>query len=197
MRAAIYARVSTTDKGQNPEVQLSELREYVEHREWKLVASFTDYVSGAKDKRPGLDQLWELCRRRKVDAVVVYRFDRFARSMKQLVFALAEFDALGVQFVSIREAVDTTTPGGRFTFHIFAAIAEFERELTRERVRSGIAHARSKGHRWGRHRAVVDVAQIRALRAQGRSWAAIGREVGTSRSSVVRALKRATDENPV
>src|SRR6516165_406756 len=99
---------------------------------------------GSKEKRPQLDRMRTECRRRRVDAVVVYRYDRFARSFRQLVNALCEFDALGIQFVSLYEGVDTSTPNGRLVFGIFASIAEFERELIRERVRSGLAAARAK-----------------------------------------------------
>lgn len=141
MRAALYARVST-HAGQDPAVQLRELREYCDRRGWEIAAEFTDVgVSGAKERRPQLDQLLAACRKHRFDAVIVYRYDRFARSLRQLVNALGDFDALGIQFVSLHEGVDTSTPNGRLVFGIFASIAEFERELTRDRVCSGIAAA--------------------------------------------------------
>ncbi|MGH9475075.1 MAG: recombinase family protein [Terriglobales bacterium] len=153
MRAAIYARVSTLN-GQNPEMQLAEVRAYCERRGWSVAGEFVDIgISGSKDRRPELDRMLAACRRRAIDAVVVYRYDRFARSLRQLVNALSEFDALGIQFVSLHENVDTTTPGGRLVFGIFASIAEFERELIRERVRSGIAAARARAWNWCRNRA--------------------------------------------
>jgi DNA invertase Pin-like site-specific DNA recombinase len=148
--AAIYARVSTSN-GQNPEMQLEELRTYCNRRGWEIVSEYTDAgVSGSKEHRPALDRLLIACRKRLVDAVVVYRYDRFARSLRQLVNALEEFRALGIDFVSLHEGVDTSTPNGRLVFGIFASIAEFERELIRDRVRSGIALAKSRGKRLGK-----------------------------------------------
>jgi DNA invertase Pin-like site-specific DNA recombinase len=122
-----------------------------------------------------------------VDAVVVYRYDRFARSLRQLVNALDEFRALGIDFVSFHEGVDTSTPNGRLVFGIFASIAEFERELIRDRVRSGIALARSRGRQLGRPRVVVDASKVASLRAQGRSWAAISTELGIGKGTAQRA----------
>lgn len=178
MRAALYARVST-QAGQDPTVQLRELREYCERRGWDVGAEFTDVgVSGAKERRPHLDQLLAACRKRRFDAVVVYRYDRFARSLRQLVNALAEFQALGIEFVSLHEGVDTSTPNGRLIFGILATIAEFERELIRGRVRSGIAAARARGKRLRRPRRHVDASQVAALRAQGLSWREVGRTLG-------------------
>lgn len=178
MNAAIYARVSTT-AGQNPEMQLGEVRAYCQRRGWPIAGEYVDIgISGAKARRPELDRMLAACRRRQVDAVVVYRYDRFARSLRQLVNALGEFDALGIQFVSLHENVDTTTPGGRLVFGIFASIAEFERDLIRERVRSGIAAARARGQRIGRPRVLVDARKIVALRESGRSWRQIARELG-------------------
>lgn len=178
MKAAIYARVSTF-AGQNPEMQLAEVRAYCQRRGWEVAGEYVDVgVSGARERRPELDRMLAACRRREADAVVVYRYDRFARSLRQLVNALVEFDALGIQFVSLHENVDTTTPGGRLVFGIFASIAEFERELIRERVKSGLAAARARGKRIGRPRALVDARRIVELRAAGRSWRGIARELG-------------------
>ena len=146
MRAAIYARVSTANNGQNPEMQLGELREHCQRRGWEIVGGYVDSgVSGSKERRPQLDRLLADCRRRRVDVVLVYRYDRFARSLRQLVNALEEFRSLGIEFISLHEGVDTSTPNGRLVFGIFASIAEFERELIRDRVKSGIAAARSRG----------------------------------------------------
>lgn len=182
MRAVLYARVSTST-GQNPDAQTRELREFCDRRGWSVVAEFIDVgVSGSKERRPQLDMLWAACRRRRCDAVVVYRYDRFARSLCQLVGALSQFEALGIQFVSLHEGVDTSTPNGRLVFGIFATIAEFERELIRERVRSGLAAARARGKRLGRPRRDVDVSRVASLREAGRSWRDVGRELG-SRSS--------------
>ncbi len=178
-RAALYARVSTNNGHQNPEMQLRELREYCDRRGLEIADEYVDNgVSGAKERRPHLDRLLADCRRRMVDAVVVYRYDRFARSLRQLVNALEEFRALGIDFISLHEGVDTSTPNGRLVFGIFASIAEFERELIRDRVRSGLAAAKAKGKRLGRPRRVVDASKIARLRTQGLSWAGIGKKLG-------------------
>jgi DNA invertase Pin-like site-specific DNA recombinase len=186
-RAALYARVST-HAGQNPDMQLAELREYCGRRGWEVVGEYVDAgISGAREHRPELDRMLAACRRRQVDAVVVYRYDRFARSLRQLVNALEEFRALGIDFVSIHEGVDTSTPNGRLVFGIFASIAEFERELIRERVRSGIAAARAQGKRIGRPRRAVDADKVAELRSQGWAWTEIASEMGLGLGTVHRA----------
>jgi DNA invertase Pin-like site-specific DNA recombinase len=187
--AFLYARVSTSDKGQDPAMQLREMQEFSGRRGWTTEIFSDAGYSGSKLNRPELDRMMTLARRRKCDVVVVYRFDRFARSLKQLLDALAEFDALGIQFVSLHEQVDTTTPAGRLLFQIIGGIAEFERSLIRERVCSGLAHARSKGIRLGRPRRVADVQKIRSLRAKGETWERVARLVGVSRATAVRLLK--------
>ena len=189
MQVAIYGRVSTNGHGQDVTVQTRELREYVARRGWEIAEEYTDSgVSGSKESRPALNRLLADAKRRKFDAVLVYRYDRFARSLRQLVNALSEFDALGIHFVSLHEGVDTSTPNGRLVFGIFASIAEFERELIRSRVRSGLAAARARGKRLGRPRAVVDAAGIATLRAQGRTVREIADEMGYSRSLVHKTL---------
>jgi DNA invertase Pin-like site-specific DNA recombinase len=165
---ALYARVSTVNHGQDPEVQLRELREFCQRRRFEIAVEYVDKgISGSRERRPALDQLMVICRKRLVDAVVVYRYDRFARSLRQLVLALEEFRALGIDFISLHEGVDTSTPNGRLVFGIFASIAEFERELIRDRVRSGLAAARAKGKRIGRPRVPVDALRIVFLRHRG------------------------------
>ncbi len=186
-RAAIYARVSTHN-GQNPEMQLNEVREYCHRRGWTIVGEYVDEgISGSKEHRPALDRLLSDCRKRLVDAVIVYRYDRFARSLRQLVNALDEFRALGIDFVSLHEGVDTSTPNGRLVFGIFATIAEFERELIRDRVRSGLALAKSRGRKLGRPRIVVDASKVASFRAQGRSWASISAVMGIGKGTAQRA----------
>jgi DNA invertase Pin-like site-specific DNA recombinase len=188
MRVAIYGRVSTAE--QSAAMQVDELRAYCQRRQWVIVEEFIDSgVSGAKERRPALDRLLAEAKRRKFDAVLVYRYDRFARSLRQLVNALCEFDALGIHFVSLHEGVDTSTPNGRLVFGIFASIAEFERELIRGRVRSGIAAARAQGKRLGRPRVAVDASQIRGLRSQGLSWACIASRLGLGEGTVYRAVR--------
>jgi DNA invertase Pin-like site-specific DNA recombinase len=189
MRPAIYARISTSNHGQDIGVQTRELREYCQRRGWTIAGEYIDAgVSGAKERRPQLDRLIADCRRRRVDAVIVYRYDRFARSLRQLVNALEEFRSLGIDFISLHEGVDTSTPNGRLVFGIFATIAEFERELIRDRVRSGIAAAKAKGKRLGRPTLTADAARIAALRSAGASWRTIGRELGISVRSARRLL---------
>src|SRR5438132_38117 len=187
MRAAIYSRVSTTDQTTSP--QIDELRSYCGRRQWDIGGEYTDVgISGAENSRLGLNRLLADAKRRKFDAVLVYRYDRFARSLRQLVTALCEFEALGIQFVSVHEGVDTSTPNGRLVFGIFASIAEFERELIRDRVRSGLAAARAKGKRIGRPRVPVDALRIGFLRHQGRSWAQIKADTGISKGTAQRAM---------
>ncbi len=189
IKAALYARVST-HVGQSPEMQISELRDYCQRRGWEIAGEYVDVgISGAKERRPELDRLLVVCRKRRVDAVVVYRYDRFARSLRQLVNALCEFDALGIQFVSLHEGVDTSTPNGRLVFGIFASIAVFERELIRDRVRSGMAAARARGARIGRPRKPVDADKVAELRAQGASWRAIACAVGVGVGTIRRAAQ--------
>jgi len=145
----IYARVSTSD--QTTEVQESELTRYAEKRGWTVSKVYSDKgQSGAKTRRPALDDLMRDCRKGKIDVVLVWKFDRFARSLKHLIDALEEFKKRGINFVSFTEQIDTTTAQGALFFQIFGAVAEFERALIRERVKAGLMNARSKGKRLGR-----------------------------------------------
>ena len=148
-RAAIYLRVSTNT--QDVEMQRVQLQEYAERRGWAVHKVYTDRgQSGARPSRPALDELMADCRQRRVDVVLVWKFDRFARSLRQLVGALEEFKRLKVDFVSCTEAIDTSIPSGELVFHIFGAIAQFERALISERVKAGIEHARRQGKKLGR-----------------------------------------------
>src|SRR5581483_3472391 len=163
-RVAIYARISTLNTHQDLGPQLGELREYCEQRGWKIAREYTDAgVSGCKDSRPGLNELLADAKRRRFDVVLVAKLDRFGRSLRHLVNALAELEALGIAFVSLRDSLDLSTPAGRLMFQIIGAMAEFERALIQERVRAGMRHAKSKGKRFGRPIKFVDVAQISAL----------------------------------
>ena len=189
MRVALYGRISTVHN-QNPAMQLAELREHAARRGWQVVGEFVDEgFSGSRERRPALDRLWIDCRKRKVDAVLVYRYDRFARSLRQLVNALEEFRSLGIDFISLHEGVDTSTPNGRLVFGIFASIAEFERELIRGRVISGLAAAQARGVRLGRPKVTVDAAQIASLRASGASWRQISEQLGVGVGTVCRAFE--------
>jgi DNA invertase Pin-like site-specific DNA recombinase len=189
VRVGLYARVSTLN-GQHPEMQLAELHEHSARRGWEIVGEYIDRgISGARERRPELDRLWADCRKRKVDAVLVFRYDRFARSLRQLVNALEEFRALGIDFVSLHEGVDTSTPNGRLVFGIFASIAEFERELIRGRVISGLAAAKARGVRLGRPKRTVDAARIVALRSAGASWREISETLGIGVGTACRAFQ--------
>jgi len=179
-RVALYARVSTAN-GQDPAMQFRELREYASHRGWKVVGEYSDKgISGARERRPELDRLMADAHRRRFDVVVVWKFDRFARSVSHLLRALETFNSLGIAFVSLSEQLDTTTPTGKMVFTVLGAVAELERSLIAERVRAGLRNAKAKGKKLGRPRVVVDASQIAFLRTQGLSWAAVARELGVS-----------------
>jgi DNA invertase Pin-like site-specific DNA recombinase len=189
IRAALYARVSTGGHGQSVEPQLLELREYCERRGWQIVGEYLDEgISGAKDSRPELNRLTAEAHRRRFDAVVVWKFDRFARSVSHLLRALETFSALGIAFVSLSEQIDTTTPSGKLVFTVLGAVAELERSLIAERVKAGLRNARAKGKRLGRPRVTVDAARIARLRAQGRSWRDVSRQTGLSLGTARRAV---------
>ena len=195
MKAAIYARVSTTN-GQDPEMQLRELREYCERRGWAMAREYVDTgISGAREKRPELDRMMADAHRRRFDAVVVWKFDRFARSVSHLLRALETFKALGIEFVSLSEQVDTSTPMGKMVFTVLGAVAELERSLIAERVRAGLRNARAKGKKLGRPRKAVDRSRIARLRRTGASWAAIGQELGVGEGTVRRAAQTSA-KNP-
>src|SRR6202451_481938 len=187
-RVAIYARVSTTNHGQDVTVQTRELQLFAEARSWRLVDSYLDLgISGSKDMRPELDRLMADAHRRKFHVVIVWRFDRFARSVSHLLRALETFNALGIAFVSLSEQVDTTTPTGKMIFTVLGAVAELERSLIVERVRAGLRNARAKGKTLGRPRKIVDAARIAALRTQGLSLRGIASELGIGLATVHRA----------
>lgn len=150
LRAAIYARVSTADKGQDPDLQLGPLRQYCQARAWKIAGEYVDHMTGARDRRPELDRLMDAARKRQIDTVIVWKLDRFGRSLKHLVTALDELGDLGVGFVSYTESIDFSTAAGRLMLHIIGAMAEFERALIKERVRAGLDNAKRKGKRLGR-----------------------------------------------
>src|ERR1700687_5012961 len=189
-RAVLYSRVSTLHHGQDPETQSREIREYCQRRGWPLVGEYVDAgISGAKERRPQLDRLVADAHKRKFEVVVVWKFDRFARSVSHLLQALENFRALGVEFVSLSEQVDTSTPTGKMIFTVLGAVAELERSLIAERVRAGLRNARAKGKRLGRPAKQVDAAKIAALRAQGVPWRRIGAQLGVSPATAYAASK--------
>ncbi len=184
MKIALYARISTTTHGQDAQVQLRELREYAERRGFKIVGEYIDTISGAKDTRPALSRLMADAHKRLFDVVCVWKFDRFARSVSHLLRALETFRALGIEFVSYSEQLDTTTPAGKMTFTVLGAVAELERSLISERVRAGLRNARAKGRRLGRPVVTADAVDLARLRGKGLSVAAIARQLGISVGTV-------------
>ena len=196
MKTAIYARVSTTS-GQDPEMQLRELRDYCQRRGWEVAREYVDTgISGAKEKRPELDRLLTDAHKRHFDAVVVWRFDRFARSVSHLLRALETFRSLGIEFVSLSEQVDTSTPTGKMVFTVLGAVAELERSLIAERVRAGLRNARAKGRKLGRPRKALDGAKLTSMRAQGASWRAVGAALGVAPATALHALAKGRLEIP-
>jgi DNA invertase Pin-like site-specific DNA recombinase len=190
VRVAIYARVSTSNNGQDPTLQTRELREYCERRGWQIAGEYVDVgISGTKEKRPELDRLMAAAHRRQFDAVIVWKFDRFARSVSHLLRALETFQALAIHFVSLSEALDTSTPAGKMVFTVLGAVAELERSLIVERVRAGLRNARAKGKRLGRPRLVVDASRVAALRTQGYGWKRIAADLGVGVGTVIRHAK--------
>ena len=188
--AAVYSRVSTVGHGQDPAVQNRELTEYCERRGWQVFDLYVDEgVSGKKDSRPELNRLMADAHARRFDVVVVWRFDRFSRSVSHLCRALDTFHALKIDFVSMIEQIDTTTPAGTFVFHVLAAVAQSERETTVERVRAGLRNARAKGKRLGRPTKCVDVDRINSLRASGHSWRSIAATMKLSVGTVYAAAR--------
>jgi DNA invertase Pin-like site-specific DNA recombinase len=187
-RVAIYARVSTSD--QNPRMQVEELRVLASQRGWNVVGEYVDQaVSGSKDRRPELDRLMVEIHKGRVDAVAVWKLDRFSRSLRHLITTLDEFRVRGVDFVSLHDSIDTSTPTGRFTFSVIAAVAELERDTIRERTRAGIAAAKRRGVRVGRPRVEVDVDAARRLLATGGSVRSVARTLKVGASTLARALK--------
>ncbi len=186
--AALYARVSTLD--QNCEVQLEDLRRYTSQRFGRSYEYIDVGVSGTQRRRPQLDALMKDAHKRVFEVVLVWKFDRFARSLKHLIDSLEEFKALGIDFISYTEGVDTTTPSGQLLFHVVGAVAQFERDLIAERVRAGVAHARAMGKRIGRPRAPVDIERVTGLRKQGVSLRGIAKTLNIPVSRVRRALSK-------
>ena len=189
-RVAIYARVSTTNHGQDVSMQTRELREFAEARGWTVAGEYIDEgVRGAKDSRPELNRLMADAHKRRFDIVCVWRFDRFARSVSHLLRALETFKALGIDFVSFSEQMDTSTPAGKMVFTVLGAVAELERSLIVERVRAGLRNAKAKGKRLGRPRVILDARRIATLRVQGLGWKKIARQLGCGISTVLRVAQ--------
>jgi len=184
---ALYMRVSTKGHGQTTDTQALALREYAELRGFEIVGEYRDEgISGSKDSRPALDRLMKDARALKFDVVIVARFDRFARSVSHLLRALEEFSHLGVDFVSLSESIDTSTPMGKMIFTVLGAVAELERNLIKERVHMGISRARKQGKRLGRPKRVFDREKAHRM-LQSMSVREVARQLGVSRGVVERA----------
>ncbi|SRR6266567_1882542 len=190
-RIAIYARVSTLN-GQNPEMQLAEIREYAARRGWLVAGEYVDLgVSGSNESRPELNRMIKDAHLCRYDAVVVWKLDRLGRSLKHLVTTIEDLAAYGISFVSLRDNLDLSTPSGRLMMHIIGAMAEFERELIRERVTAGIQAARKRGVRIGRPKTYVSPDMIREMRDEGTPWRAIAKRLKIGTGTACRALQQA------
>ncbi len=185
---ALYARVSTLN-GQNPEMQLAELREYAIRRGWTIAGEYVDMgISGAKESRPELNRMLADARRRRFDAILCWKLDRLGRSLKHLVTTIEDLEAYGVAFISLRDNLDLSTPSGRLMMHIIGAMAEFERELIRERVCAGIQAARRRGARIGRPKTYISPDKVRTMRNEGTPWREIAKRLNVGTGTAVRAL---------
>jgi DNA invertase Pin-like site-specific DNA recombinase len=212
-RCAIYARVSTVNGHQSPDMQLRDLHKYAEGRNWKVIDEFVDRISSSKEKRPELERMMRDCHEHRVDVVLVWRFDRFARSTSELEAALSEFKALGIAFVSFSENIDTNTPGGKLVFTILGAVAEMERSLIRERVLAGLRNAVAKGEKLGGKRTPgkgkrlgrpkgkrdskprrtdhpVDMLQVYKLRSEDLSYRDIAKQLGMGFMTIYNLVQR-------
>jgi DNA invertase Pin-like site-specific DNA recombinase len=185
-RAALYCRVSTT--GQTADNQLLALRSFAQARGWASTEFVDQGQSGAKAHRPALDSLLAAARARKIDLVACVKLDRLARSVHHLVGMVREFEVLGVDLVVLDQAIDTTTPSGRLLFHVLASVAEFERDLIRDRVLAGLRRAKSQGRRLGRPPVAVDLARAGNLLAEGQSIRSVAKVLGIGKSTLARAV---------
>jgi DNA invertase Pin-like site-specific DNA recombinase len=191
-RVAIYARVSTIDKRQDPETQLLVLRDYAARRGFVPAGEYVDYASGRRDDRPQYQALLAAARQRRIDVVLVWRYDRFARSTQALVHALNEFHHLGVDFISYQEHIDTTTPQGEMIFTVMASLAQFESALISERVKAGMARAKAQGRRISRAPIAAEIqAHIATLHAEGVSIHQISKQLGIGYGTAWNYVQRA------
>lgn len=192
MRVGIYARCSTHDKGQNPEVQLAPLREFIKARGWSCVGEFVDNgYSGAKDRRPQLDKLMNLAKKRQIDCIVVWKLDRWGRSLRHLINSLTELQSLGVSFVSYSENIDLSTPAGTMMFHVIGAMCQFERSLCQDRIRAGMSLAVARGIKIGRTPTPSHVIAkvISVFEAEKSGVRDISKKTEVPRSTVFRIIK--------
>jgi DNA invertase Pin-like site-specific DNA recombinase len=198
MTAAIYARVSTkkigkNGKAQDPAYQLAEMREYCKRHEWEVFAEYVDRITGKKASRPALDELMASARMRKFDVVLVWKIDRFGRSVRHLVNSVEQLRNWGVRFISMTQPIDTGDPvTANLIFNIFAAVAEFESAMTGERVSAAAQYLISKGKQWGRRPAPLDIEKARELVAQG-SLRSAAATLGVSHETLRKRLSAPTE----
>lgn len=200
MRIATYARVSTNNHHQDPEVQLRDIRAFCQYKGWEIVETYIDKgVSGTKQSRPSLNRLMADAEAKKFDVVVVWKFDRFARNAKHMLHALEVFQANGITFVSTTENIDTSTATGKMVFTVIAAVAEMERSNTVERIHAGLRNARAKGHKPGVKRQQIDLVAVRERIAAGESVRGIAKTLKVSTALLALRLKESApkqiDEN--
>ena len=189
LRVALYARVSTLDKGQDPETQLIQLREYAKRRNFEIIGEFIDYASGTSEERKQYKLMMEAAKKRKIDVVLVWLYDRFARSTQALVNALKEFKNLGIDFISYQENIDTTTPTGELIFHVMASLAQFESSLISERVKAGMQRAKAQGKNISRPKLAKNkLNRIMELKEQGLSMNQISIQSGVAYGTVYNYL---------
>ena len=188
-RIAIYARVSTIDKGQDPETQLAQLRQYAQNRNFKVIGEFVDYASGTNQDRAQYKLMMDAAKKRKLDVVLVWRYDRFARSTQALVNAMKDFQSSGIDFISYQENIDTTSPAGELVFHVMASLAQFESSLISQRVKAGMARARAQGKHIARPPIPIEQQhKIFKLKKQGLSMNKISKQLGIAYGTVYNYL---------
>jgi DNA invertase Pin-like site-specific DNA recombinase len=191
LRVALYARVSTLDKGQDPETQLIQLREFAQRRNFEIIGEFIDYASGTSEERKQYKLMMDAAKKRKLDVVLVWRYDRFARSTQALVNALKEFKTLGIDFISYQENIDTTTPTGELIFHVMASLAQFESALISERVKAGMQRAKAQGKNISRPKlSKIKLKEIMDLKEQGLSMNQISKKSGVAYGTVYNYLAK-------
>jgi DNA invertase Pin-like site-specific DNA recombinase len=193
MQVAAYARVSTTNHHQDPEVQLRDIRDYCARKGWNLAETYVDKgISGTKLSRPELNRLMDDAEAKKFGAVVVWKFDRFARSSAHLINSLQRFKTLGVDFVSVQDSIDTSTPMGECVFTILAAFGQLERTVTVERIKAGLRNAKAKGRLPGKKRRILNLEAIRERMAAGESMRKVAKSLGISPALLSKRLKEPT-----
>ena len=189
MKVALYARVSKADESQDPENQLMRLRAYSTERGWETFDEYVDMASGADAHRPDLDRMVADAMRRRFELVLTTKIDRVARSTPNLYTLLSKLEGRGIKFECTDQDISTNTPTGKLLLAVLAGVAEFERDLIRERTKAGLARARAQGKQLGTPMKVFDVAQVLALRGQGKSLREIGKAMGVSHQTIKNRLR--------